>query len=253
MRKALILFSVLAFFLCACGDSAAHIHAQTNNAAELSMTCSRFTGTRQTSLVVADGSSTTLYGSISHTGGTCDIHIFQESGDVIYSSDQISSNTSFRLILQGANTYYISIDCNHYSGSYSFTWDFTGSGATVAIPDKLVVPDENEQSASTQPSISASIDQIELWDGQFYCEELDATALLHRIDDDFCQIKILYQDSILVAIAQINPLVPYEASYAESDGFSFVFYRSGSLLEITQSSTGADCNLSGNYLSAPVK
>lgn len=247
MSRLRLISMILTLILClgACSLQRENIHAQANNSSEFSMTCSHFTGTRQTSIAVADGSSATLYGAVDRSDGSCSILIFQEDGSVIYSGEDIFS-TSFRLMLEGGETYYISIDCSRYSGSYNFTWDFVGSGAIIEVPDELVVPEENAQPSS--PPANPGVETAELWEGRFYCEELDATALLHRTDENFCQVSILYADTVLAAIAQISTDAPYEAFYTGPSGLSFTFYRSGSLLEITQSEQTDSLNLSGNYL-----
>ncbi len=256
IRRWIILCLILLLVPSLCGCNliqSSSVYSEINNASELSMVCSRYSGTKQTSLSVSDSSSATLNGVLSITKGSCAVHVTNDSGGNIYSGENISASTNFCLLLDGPATYYITVDCSRMSGSFSFTWDFVGSAPTIAIPDEFVDPEADAQppasNTGSAPDSGSNV-STDVWSGSFHCETLDAHAEIELTDTQFFAFRLTRGDLTYIGVAQISAETPSVATYTGGDGITLSFYRSGSLLEVTQTGqcdTLAE-DLTGDYL-----
>ncbi len=253
MRKRLLpalLALVLALVLGAC--SGGKIISETSDLHAYSLSCERLTDTRQAAVSVGESASATLSASISRGRGSLSVRISGSDGSEVYAGNDIASSTSFTLMLEGPETYTVSLTCDGFTGSVDLTWETVGAvgaapepSADPAPADGMTItnnapdaapeaePDASSDAAQDAPADAGTPD----WNGTFENTATGVTISLAWADNHTVEFQLSGLGSVVTATARIDSLDRSRADYSYGDEMTLTFRLDEDGLAVAQDGT----------------
>ena len=241
MRKRLLpalLALALALVLGAC--SGGKIISETSDLHAYSLSCERLTDTRQAAVSVGVSASATLSASISRGRGSLSVRISGSDGSEVYAGNDIASSTSFTLLLEGPETYTVSLTCDGFTGSVDLTWETVGAvgaapepSADPAPADGMTITNNAPDAAQDAPADAGTPD----WNGTFENAATGVTISLAWADNHTVEFQLSGLGSVVTATARIDSLDRSRADYSYGDEMTLTFRLDEDGLAVAQDGT----------------
>ena len=245
MRKRLLpalLALVLALVLGAC--SGGKIISETSDLHAYSLSCERLTDTRQAAVSVGESASATLSASISRGRGSLSVRISGSDGSEVYAGNDIASSTSFTLLLEGPETYTVSLTCDGFTGSVDLTWETVGAVGAAPEPPADPAPADGMTITNNAPGAAPDAEQDTAtdtgtpdWNGTFENTATGVTISLAWADNHTVEFQLSGLGSVVTATARIDSLDRSRADYSYGDEMTLTFCLGDSGLAVAQDGT----------------
>lgn len=253
MRKRLLpalLALALALVLGAC--SGGKIISETSDLHAYSLSCERLTDTRQAAVSVGESASATLSASISRGRGSLSVRISGSDGSEVYAGNDISSSTSFTLLLEGPETYTVSLTCDGFTGSVDLTWETVGAVGAAPEPSADPAPADGMTITNNAPDAAPDTEQDNApdagqdapadagtpdWNGTFENAATGVTISLAWADNHTVEFQLSGLGSVVTATARIDSLDRSRADYSYGDEMTLTFRLDEDGLAVAQDGT----------------
>ena len=243
MRKRLLpALLALALVLGAC--SGGKIISETSDLHAYSLSCERLTDTRQAAVSVGESASATLSASISRGRGSLSVRISGSDGSEVYAGNDIASSTSFTLLLEGPETYTVSLTCDGFTGSVDLTWETVGAVGAAPEPPADPAPADGMTITNNAPDAAPDAEQDTApdagtpdWNSTFENTATGVTISLAWADNHTVEFQLSGLGSVVTATARIDSLDRSRADYSYGDEMTLTFCLGEDGLAVAQDGT----------------